>query len=69
MKPLRLCCPIIVVLLVAACERAKPPVSTDSTVTAVAATSDSSVAALPARDWDSSAGPVLLVVGESPAVA
>ncbi len=69
MKPLRSCFPIIVVLVVAACERAKPAVFADSTVTGVAATPDSSVAPLPARDWDSSAGPVLLVAGESPAVA
>jgi hypothetical protein len=69
MKLLRSCCPIIVVLLAAACERAKPPVRADSASASVAATADSTVAVLPARDWDSSAGPVLLVVGESPSVA
>jgi hypothetical protein len=33
------------------------------------ACSDSTSSTLPARDWDSSAGPVLLVVGETPANA
>jgi hypothetical protein len=55
--------------LAGACDRAKPPVLADSAHLAAPVTADSVVAVLPARDWDPSAGPVLLVVAETPARA
>lgn len=69
MKLLRSYYPLFVTLVVAGCDRARTPLPADSAKPGVVASSDSVAAALPARDWDSSAGPVLLVVGETPASA
>ncbi|HEY4217766.1 MAG TPA: hypothetical protein VGM67_11560 [Gemmatimonadaceae bacterium] len=69
MKLLRSCRPILTLLLVAACERAKQPAPADSEHAAVAAASDTSASAASNSNWDESAGPVLLVAGESPASA
>ncbi len=51
-----------------ACERGKPPVRVDSTTPTPVATTDSTTT-IPPRNWDSSAGPLLLVAAESPSRA
>jgi hypothetical protein len=56
------------VMLGIACERAKPPVHADSTAATPVPAVDSTKPEL-IRNWDASAGPVLLVVGESPSRA
>jgi hypothetical protein len=51
-----------------ACERGKPPVRIDSTAPTPVATTDSTTTT-PSRNWDLSAGPLLLVAAESPSRA
>jgi len=69
MKLSRSCHPILALFLLAACERTKPPVRTDSVPPTVSASPESASTAAPASTWDVSAGPVLLVVGDTPANA
>ncbi|MDB4877325.1 MAG: hypothetical protein JWM41_3771 [Gemmatimonadetes bacterium] len=69
MKLFRGCLALLGILSGAACERAKPAAAGDSAHANAPAGADTAAAALPARDWDPSAGPVLLVVGETPARA
>jgi hypothetical protein len=57
-----------VATVVVACERGKPPVRADSTAAKPPAIVDSTTTE-PVHTWDPSAGPVLLVVGESPSRA
>jgi hypothetical protein len=52
----------------AACERGKPPAHVESTTAKPVATVESTTSA-PPRNWDSSAGPLLLVAAESPSRA
>jgi hypothetical protein len=61
-----LCC--ATALIGAGCERGKVPVRTDSTVTRVVPPVDSTPTA-PLRNWNTSAGPLLLVATESPSRA
>lgn len=58
----------IIVAGLAACERAKTPPPAQSTVTRPPVGAESTVAPR-VRTWDSSAGPVLLIGGESPTEA
>lgn len=51
-----------------ACERGKPPVHADSTTPPPIVAADSAITA-PPRNWDASAGPLLLVAAESPSRA
>lgn len=51
-----------------ACERGKPPVHVDTTTPKPVVTVDSTINT-PPRNWDSSAGPLLLVAAESPSRA
>ena len=49
-----------------ACERVRSPGTRDTARANTPVRADSGIAALPVRDWDSSAGPVLLVAAETP---
>jgi hypothetical protein len=69
MKLSRSCRPILALLVIAACERAKRPASSDSTQPGVAVTPESTTATTPSTNWDLSAGPILLIAGETPASA
>jgi hypothetical protein len=55
-------------VVLAACERGKAPPPVDTTTKRPASPIDSAIAAT-TRNWDASAGPVLLVAGETPAQA
>ena len=55
-------------LVLAGCERGKAPPPVDTTIKRPASPIDSAIAAT-TRNWDGSAGPVLLVAGETPAQA
>src|SRR5437868_848576 len=55
-------------LMVAACERGKAPARTDSVVAKIVPPVDSASVG-PPRSWNPSAGPLLLVAGESPSRA
>ena len=68
MKPFRSCV-VILGIVFGACERARAPVAGDSIRVTAAVVADSAASTLPARDWDPSAGPVLLVATETPARA
>jgi len=59
---------VMAAMVCAACERGKAPVRTDSAVTKVGPPVDSAAVA-PPRNWNPSAGPLLLVVAESPSRA
>jgi hypothetical protein len=50
----------------AACEHSRAPATSDSSKATSQAVVDSARAASPARNWEKSAGPVLLVAGDSP---
>jgi hypothetical protein len=65
MKLFRRSKPFLAVLLLGACERAKTPPATDTTTHAPGVPAESASAVVPAIAWDPSAGPVLLVAGES----
>jgi hypothetical protein len=56
----------VCLILAGACERGRPPATADTVKTAQQTAADSARAAAPARSWDRSAGPVLLVAGDSP---
>ena len=62
-------CLVVVVIVVVACERARTPASGDSNRVKIGVARDSAPPAVAARDWDPSAGPVLLVAAETPARA
>jgi len=68
MNPFRRSLLFSVATIAVACERGKPPVRADST-SAKAPASVDSITTEPVHTWDQSAGPVLLVVGESPSRA
>src|SRR5690242_14618027 len=59
---------VSVALIGAACERGKPPAHVESTTAKPVAAVDSTTTT-PPRNWDSSAGPLLLVAAESPSRA
>ena len=65
MKPVRRSKPFLALLILGACERAKTPPATDTAVHAPSVPAESTNVAAPAITWDSSAGPVLLIAGES----
>jgi hypothetical protein len=56
----------LLLVLAGACERGRPPATADTLETPRQTAVDSAHPALPARNWDKSAGPVLLVAGDSP---
>ncbi|MEO7087123.1 MAG: hypothetical protein ABI442_02155 [Gemmatimonadaceae bacterium] len=57
---------VSMLVLAGACERNKPPATADTLAAAQQSAADSARAAAPARNWEKSAGPLLLVEGDSP---
>lgn len=68
MKLLRRIRLVVILPAALACERAKSPAPVDSATVKPAGSTDSTVAVTPST-WNASAGPVLLVVGDSPSQA
>jgi hypothetical protein len=68
MKHFRRCSVVCTAIFLAACERGKPADHPDSVTPLPPAAADSTVAATP-REWNPSAGPLLLVAAESPSRA
>src|SRR4051812_44697143 len=58
----------VLMLALAACDRAQPP-ATDTLAAKQAAAAESLSALSPTRNWDRGAGPILLIVAETPARA
>ena len=57
---------VALLVLAAACDRNRAPAASDTLKAAQQTAADSARASSPARNWDMSAGPVLLIAGDSP---
>jgi hypothetical protein len=66
MKLFRSCLTLLTIVLVGACNRDKTVAVTDSARASGPRAVDSAIAASRAQHWDSSAGPVLLVMADTP---